>query len=450
MHIGKAVRIFAFIGIVVGATVWMVFSKNRSPQIACKGCNIVLIALDPLRADELSSYGNPRPVTPTLDSLAKKGFLFTQVFAVSPWTLPSAMSLLTGTYPFQHHITNKEIILKGQKQELVPAQLSSAAPNLTTLATNLKAHGYATGGFAGGAALSPSYGFDQGFDVYKSQGTFDGLPEVLPAARDFIRTHSGEKFFVFIHGFDVHGQYVPLGGYDRRFVENYKGGLTGSAEEQKLLREEGVSNGRIFLTQEDTVFLRNIYDEKMARADESIRSIISDIEDLKLSEKTLIVFTSNHGDEFYEHGRIDHGMTLFDEVLHIPLIIVVPGVIGNKKITSQVRNIDIIPTLFALVGIEPEKNFASQQSGINVLSAFYGKDLRLDVFAETDYRYATFQRAIRTWDNWKLISDEETQSKQLYNLTNDPKELTDLFGQGEKKESELMDELFTYSALRAK
>lgn len=450
MHIGKAARVFSLLGLVGVVAVWMFFFRDRKPEISCKECNIVLIALDPLRADELFSYGNPRQVTPTIDLLAKKGFLFTRAFAVAPWTLPSAMSLFTGTYPSQHHITNKEIIPKGQKQELVPAKLSQAAADFMTLATSLKAHGYVTGGFAGGAALAASYGFNQGFDVYKSEGTFDGLPTILPEARDFIRSHSNEKFFVFIHGFDVHGQYIPPRGYDRRFTEDYKGKLTGSAEEQKSLREDGVSNGRIFLNQEDTAFLRGIYDEKMARADESVRTVIDEIEELKLSEKTLIVFTSNHGEEFYEHGRIDHGMTLFDEVLHIPLIIVVPGVAGNKKINSQVRNIDILPTLFALIGIAPDKDFASQMSGTNVLPALYGKDLHLDVFAETDYRYATFQRAIRTWDNWKLISDEETQSKQLYNLTKDPKEVTDLFGRGEKKESELMDTLFTNSALRAK
>ncbi len=448
MILGKSVRIYILIGIVIAAAaIWgMKRYAPLAPTVSCKDCNVVLIALDPLRADALSSYGNSRPTTPNIDALARKGFLFSDAFAVAPWTLPSAMSLMTGVYPSVHHIVNKELISPDKQQKLVPARLSETAPNIKTMASFLKSRGYVTGGFAGGAALAASYGFDTGFDQYISGDSFDGLPLVIPHALEFIKKHSKEKMFLFIHAFDVHGQYMPSGGYDRRYVSaSYTGSLTGATEEQKSLREEGVMGGRIYLTPQDVAFLRSIYDEKVARADEAIYQIIKQIEDLSLSEKTIVIFTSNHGDEFYEHGRIDHGMTLYDEVLHIPLIMVIPGQAGNKKITSQVRNIDIMPTIFDLVGEAPDKDFASQLNGVSLLPVLTGRDINLDLYAETDYRYATFKKSIRSFDKWKLIADEENQSKQLYHIAEDPRETREVFGQGEKKEAELIDKLLQFS-----
>lgn len=447
MALGKSVRTYILAGLFIIAVcvVAVLALRPKGASISCKDCNVVLIAIDPLRADALSSYGNTRFTTPALDALAHKGFLFSDAVAVAPWTLPSAMSLLTGVYPSVHHIINKELISHDQKQALIPAKLSEAAPSIETAASFFKALGYVTGGFAGGAALSASYGFDAGFDEYKSGDSFDGLPQVLPPALEFIKKHSKEKMFVFIHGFDTHGQYMPVGGYDRRYVSSsYSGSLTGSTEEQKTLREEGVIGGRIFLKVDDIAFLRSIYDEKVARLDTAIASVVSEIESLSLSERTIVVFTSNHGDEFYEHGRIDHGMTLFDEVLHIPLIMVIPGQEGNRTISTQVRNIDIFPTLLSLVGDTPNQTIATQFNGVSLVPVLEGKNLALDAYAETDYRYATFQKSIRTFDRWKLISDEENQSKQLYNLAKDPKESMEKFGQGEKKETELIDKLIRF------
>lgn len=445
-NVVKTGAISALLAAVILA-VWQLFFRGSGIQVQCKDCNILLVVIDPLRADALSVYGNPRNTTPSLDALARKGYVFTRAFSAAPWTLPAAMSLMTGTYPSVHGVLNKELIPKDPKAEFIPARLSQTAPGMTTLAQNLKSLGYVTGGFAGGAALSASYGFDTGFDEYASGEAFDGLPSVLPKATEFIRKHSKEKMFLFIHGFDVHGQYIPPGGFDRRYVNpSYTGTLTGSTEEQKLLREEGVKNGKIFLTGEDVSFLRSIYDEKTARLDAYVQQIIGEIESLQLSEKTIIIFTSNHGDEFYEHGRIDHGMTLFDEVLHIPLIMVIPGAAGNKKISAQVSNIDIIPTIFSLIGKTPDPKFGSQLRGINLVPAFSGKDIRQNVFAETAYRYATFQKAVRTYDQWKLITDEESQVKQLYDINTDPKEQEDIFFGSSAKATELIDALYTHSS----
>lgn len=424
-----------YLSIIVGILIVLGIGATVTPKKAalCKGCNILLIVLDPLRADAVGVH------TPTLTALAKRGYVFTNAMAVAPWTLPSAMSLMTGTYPSTHNIINKDLI---GNQSLIPASLASASPSLRTLATELKESGYVTGAFVGGAALASSYGFDQGFDVYESDGNFMGLSERLPNALAFIRDHQKEKTFVTLHGFDVHGQYIPPGGLDRRFVSaSYTGKLNGSKEEQKTLREEGVTQGRVLLASQDVAFLRAIYDEKVERADSVIATLLKEYESLGLLDSTIIVISSHHGDEFYEHGRIDHGMTLYDEVLHIPLLIIIPGNKKDMRISDQVRNIDIPSTLFSLINYIPSSAFAAQTQGVSLLPLMEGKRLSLDIYPETEYRYATKQRGVRSWDGWKLISDEESSSRQLFNLREDPKETNNIYGRGFDKESELVSKL---------
>ncbi len=412
----------------------------------CQGCNVIVIDIDPLRADSLYRFGHMGSITPSLKILADEGFLFTNAFAVSSWTLPSAMSLMTGTYPSVHKIVNKELVGQTAAQGLVPADLRTVSPNLTTLAAVFKENGYATGGFAGGAALDPSFGFDKGFDSYESPGEFEGLPTVAPKALQFIQTHTKEPLFVYIHGFDTHGQYIPPGGLTKKFVSpTYKGTLTGSTEEQKELREQGVILGTINLTPADVMFLRSVYEEKVAAADKEIGSFLASYRAMHISRKTIFVFTSDHGEEFYEHGRIDHGMTLYDEVIHVPLIIVVPGVSGGKVATGQVRNIDIMPTLFALAGITPSASVRSQMQGTSIVPTMNGVNQHLNLFAETVYRYATSLASIRMWDGWKFIFDRQTSAGYLFNLRADPGELHNVSEDNSNpKAQELMTKLMQY------
>jgi arylsulfatase A-like enzyme len=385
---------------------------------------VVIISVDPLRADGIHTLGNPLSVTPTIDALVSRGIVFTNAFSVSSWTLPSVMSFMTGEYPSTHKIINKELIGSTEKEGLRPAVLSS---DIHTLASVFKANGYATGGFAGGAALSSSYGFDKGFDTYQSDGDFEGLSRSIPKALKFAQEHVNDKVFIYLHGFDTHGQFIPEGGLKRTFTDPaYKGTLTGSTKEQKSLREEGVIQGHINLTAEDVRFLRAIYDEKISDMDKEISAFMSGYNKLHTGKKTMFVITSNHGDEFYEHGRIDHGMTLYNEVLQIPLIIVLPGESVGKRVSSQVRNIDVFPTVLSLVGIPEDSSLRGQLQGVSLIPAMRGENQRLDIFAETSYRYATFKQALITWEGWKLITDQESLTNEVFNLRSDPRESHDV------------------------
>lgn len=401
-------------------------SRPRVHIPTCSGCNIVMIAIDPLRADGIHALGNPRRVTPTIDALAKNGFLFTNAFTVSSWTLPSAMSLFTGMYPSAHRIINKELIGRTQEEGLIPADIHTASPEVMTLAAILKENGYVTGGFAGGAALASSYGFDEGFDAYNSPGEFDGLDAVMPGAIEFVARHSRKRLFLFVQGFDTHGQYTPPEGISKKYVSSYEGSLTGTAKEQKALREEGVIQGGTNLMQGDADFLRAVYDEKIEYMDKRLASFLSNYHKLTGDKQTIFVITSNHGEAFYEHGFIDHGMTLYDEMIHVPLVMTIPGVVSGRNITDQVRNIDIFPTLVSLIGIHPPKSLASQWDGVSLVPTLEGYDQRLDLFTETEYRYAVFLQALRTWDGWKLIYDRQALVYKLFHVSSDPGEKDDV------------------------
>lgn len=137
-------------------------------------------------------------------------------------------------------------------------------------------------------------------------------------------------------------------------------------------------------------------------------------------------------------------MTLYDEVLHIPLVVIPPKNSGNMRVSQQVRNIDILPTLFSLAGLTLTPRMQSQIQGESLLPLMEGKSLSLDIYPETVYRYATMQRAIRSADGWKLILDEEMQTKKLFNIAKDRGELVDLYQQSSSQRKELLEKLLQH------
>ena len=429
----KAILVFVLLIFTIGL---LFFSKKgldlEEKPIECIDCNIVLVSFDTLRASNVGIYGYGRNTTPTIDGFARRGFTFTDAVSVTTWTLPSHMSWFTGVYPSQHKVLNKFTIFEDEREEIT--NLNEVSPNLRTLAEVFKESGYKTGGFTGGAGVHRQFGFDKGFDIYTDDKDFGGFSDSIPKALEWIKENKDEKLFVFLHGYDIHGQYVPEGGYDYRFVDfEYGGNLTGSKEEQKELREEGIARGQIFLTKNDVRFLTALYDEKIQRADNLFAQFIQKYQDLGLMNKTIFILTSDHGEELYEHGRIDHGHSLYEEQIKIPLVITVPGNTKSAEIEQQIRSIDLMPTIFDLVGIRADDSVVEQMAGVSLVPLIEGKKIQLDAFPETDYRYATFLRAIRTANRWKLILNLEINSEEAYNLNNDPEERKNIIRDGHKQ-----------------
>jgi len=407
------------------------------------GYNVILVCFDALQAAHTSCLGYFRKTTPTIDEFAAEGFLFTQAVAQASWTVPSHMSWFTSMYPSEHKVVNKYSTYT--EKEKVLTDLSKLSPQVTTLTEVLKKNGYTTGGFTGDAGVSAKFGFGKGFDVYVDDKKFAGMDHSVPPAIQWLRENKDKKFFMFLHGYDSHGQYDPPNGFTRRFVDfEYKGPLKGGKEEQGRFREEGLEKGSIQLTAEDVRFWRALYDEKINDADRRFKEFVEELKRLGLLGKTIIIITSDHGTEFYEHKRFDHGFSLYEELIHVPLVVYLPGLKGGTTINEQVRGIDIMPTIFDLLQIKPPESVQQQMRGVSLVPFMQGNPRPLTAFSETDYRLFTHKRSIRTPDGWKFIYSLENDKKELYNLAADPAEQNNLVDKERRKAYELEQELFRW------
>ena len=294
--------------------------------------NVLLISVDTLRADRLNCYGyEGHDVSPSIDALARDGILFENHIAASPWTTPSHMSLLTSLYPTSHGVIQSF----GETMRGLRSGSFNALPEeRLTLAESLAAAGWATAAFTGGITLDPKIGFDQGFATY---GTLmyklndDNVGEML----SWLASHRHERWFVFWHTFEVHGPYLHADFLPEQYAEiraDYDRLATGLADGESLgrhsnnnrtvkqfLSERGVYNPEICET---------LYVGGILSLDRWIARVVDELRALGLYEQTMIVFTSDHGDEFADHDATKfydrHGHSVYEELIRIPLIVKLP------------------------------------------------------------------------------------------------------------------------------
>jgi choline-sulfatase len=414
------------------------------PPLTCKDCNLVFVSFDALQAAHVGALGYPRDVTPAIDSVARKGYSFANAISVASWTVPASMTWFTGVYPSEHRMTNKFAVWQPPVRKT--ASLKELAPALVTLAEVLRLNGYATAGFTGNAGVSGGFGYEQGFDTYFFEpGRFGGFDRSVPKALEWLAANRGRKFFLFLHGYDVHGQHTPAAGLDHRFVDpGYDGRYTGSEREQEVLREEGLEKGRLTLREADVRFWQAVYDEKIQRADVRFREFLAEYDRLGLSGNTLFVLTSDHGTEVFEHGRVDHGFTLYNELLRVPLVFRLPGQMEGRVVADRVSSVDVMPTILDLLAVRVPEPVRQQMRGTSLVPAMRGERVWRDVFSETDYRQYTYKRSVVTPDGWKLIYTLETKVRELYDLNRDPGETTELAGVEPGRADELERKVFAH------
>lgn len=434
------IKTYAFLTlIIVAAFIGIKFypgliHSNKKP-------NLIIISLDGLQSKHLDSYGYPLHTTPNLDAFLNQSTLFTKTVSPSSWTVPTHMSIFTSMYPSEHKVVNKFSEYDPKTGKGIIANLKNLSPNAVTLAEILKNNGYVTGGFTGDAGVGPQFGFKQGFDTYFETESFGGLSGSVPKAIEWLTANKDKPFFLFLHGYDVHGQHEPAGGFDYRFVTKpYTGKYTGSKIEQGKLREEALANGgTLKMSDEDISFWRAIYDEKINRMDVEFKNFMDQVKGLNVLDNTVVMVISDHGTEFFEHNSIDHGATLYGELVDTLFAIHKPRQKDGKKVDQLVSTFDILPTALDLLGI---KNPVPQQTkGIDLVPSLSGKNVAHDVFSETDYRLFTFKRSLQTPDGWKLILTLDSGKKELYDLNNDPKELKNLILDNPSKGYELEQKL---------
>jgi arylsulfatase A-like enzyme len=390
------------------ACLWAALTPPALTAAHAQGDNVILISFDAMRADRLGKSGPQGPLTPNLDAAAARSYRFTNAVSQSAWTLPSMMSLFTSLYPHQHTVVNKFAVFTEDSREL-----ARLPPQFVTLAEIFKRNGYDTAAFTGDAGVKGRFGFNAGFDVYFDAFTFGGFDRTFPLALGWIKRHQDRKFFIFVHGYDVHGQFSPKAGPAQR------------QEEFKDLRMKSIKGEDLLLDAEAAESWKTWYDAKVAAADERFGRFWEKLAGLPAARRTLVVIISDHGDQLYEHGGLDHGMTLYDEIIRVPLIIHDPRAAG-ARIDGQVRLIDVMPTLADRLGLKLDAGIKRQMQGVSLLPLMRGKTLSLDAFSETSFLLQTDKRSLRTSGGWKLIYDPDEQSTELYDLRHDPLETRNL------------------------
>lgn len=434
-------RVLAFIGFLIVLSGLAIGLSALTPRpSACTDCNVVIIGVDTLRADRIHAFGYERETTPNIDGFARESFSFTNAISPSSWTVPSFMSVFTGTYPSVHKVVNKYVEYDPtDPAHQVISNLKKLSPDLLTLADVLKQAGYATGGFTGDAGVGHAFGYAQGFDVYTDETTFGTFGNSKTHALAWLDSlPEGQKFFMFFHGYDLHGQ-TTLSKDKQEFVpKDYTGPYTGSPKEEATLREAQLTTG-ISLSTEDVAFWNGLYDSKLRSADADVGALLEALKERGLYDKTIIILLADHGEEYYEHGGIDHGHTLYDELVHVPLIMRVPGYTGGRT-TAQVSTMDVAPTLLSLLDLPPSP-FDRQIRGRDLSLHLLDPGTRgEDIYLETDYRDYVHERGVRTTNGFKYLINLNTGREELYDLSKDP---------GEQKNI-IETDLVTAAALREK
>jgi arylsulfatase A-like enzyme len=398
--------------------------------------NILLISIDTLRSDHLSSYGYPFETSPCLDALASEGTRFETVVAPSSWTVPSHITLLTALPPRMHQVISHQ------------TRLSRKA---VTLAEILHRAGYDTAAFVGSPTLRADYGYWQGFDLYDDYTvatTNEEItsPRLLRLTTDWLRqwTREGRSrpFFLFLHLWDVHGDYTPPAPYDTLFDPDYKGPVTGELDSPVV---------RKGMSEQDLRHLVALYDGEIRYVDQHLGDLFEFLKTENLFDTTVLAVTSDHGEEFLEHGNFRHHRTLYDEVVLVPLIIrYPPGVPAGCEVERQARLMDVAPTLLALAGIEtgeaadlPGETPHRARSLVPLMDGNSPEgQVDLPAFGDLDGVLHSLRTPFR-----KLILNRLKGATEVFDLTTDPGERVNLGIHDGSGEQILLDELERWLAL---
>lgn len=383
-------------------------SPVPQPAADARRPDVFLISIDTLRADRVSAYGHERRTTPFIDSLAAEGVRFERAYSTTSWTAPALVSMLTSSYPTRHGV-GQGVGADGKrgKWEVIPEDL----PSLPEL---FRDHGYRTFGLTANFGLPEERGFGRGFDEYRCVGAVD-LEEVRQAAEPWLaRLHEGAPWLFWLHLFDPHAPYLARA----RWLDSVEPLPQRRFEALDGLPASDLPPLASTLDAERLDYLQALYDSEIRAIDEYIREIFLAV---PRAREALVVFVSDHGEEFLEHGGLLHGKTLFEEVIRVPLIVRFP----DRRFAGTVHEgpvsiVDILPTLTEAAGIPTPPGIA----GANLFGPSAHDPGPRPLVAEL-IRGAH----LRAWidGKWKYIADSENPANDaLFDLESDPGELRDL------------------------
>ncbi|MCZ6597984.1 MAG: sulfatase [Planctomycetota bacterium] len=358
--------------------------------------NILFLSVDTLRADHLGIYGYVRPTSPNIDAWAEDAVVFDDAQAAASWTLPGLASVMTSFYSSTHKCWTFA---------------SRLDPSFTTLAEILRDHGYDTMAVTSHVFLARRYGLQQGFVHFDDEFAHPVMdpPQAITSERvsdkgiRFLRQKAAAKdgtpWMLWLHYFDPHGVYKPHEGISERF------GLTEEVD---------------------------LYDGEIAFTDMHVGRVLDTLRELGLEQDTIVVFFSDHGEEFLDHGALRHGHTLYGELVRVPLIVKAPGT-SPRRVRGLVRTVDVMPTVLELVGLAGppddmrDTDGTADIEGVSLVPLLRGREIEEELVALAEIKLAeeaSFDCVIQ--GPWKLIVDSTTGDMELYAYRQDPRETNDM------------------------
>ncbi len=378
--------------------------------------NLLLYVIDTLRADHTSLYGYPRPTTPRLEALAAEGIVFDPAWANASWTRPGTATLLTGALPSTHGAVNT---------------LSLLAPDVELLSETLGAAGYATHALVTNPNLRGRWGLDRGWDEYRyidldlrfTDSSAVINREVIPRLAGLAAAE--QPFFLYLHSMDPHAPYHPPPGYRQFLDPAYTGPVDGSMASVGRLLERLRSDGAAAHAA-DLEQLRGLYDGGILHNDTRIGELVDAMAELGLLESTAILITSDHGEEFFEHGGVMHGQSLYQELIGIPMLLRPPGGVAPRRIAGA-QQVDAAVMLATLAGV------AVPPTAIGRDLPTTGDAAARPVFSEEELRDRRLWSFVE--DGMKLHYNrnarhaeyQRQQTHELFDLAADPGERVNLY-----------------------
>lgn len=426
----------------VRAALWgdpRLLTGRRAP-----GPNLLILAVDTLRADVLGAWGDPEGLSPHLDALAARSVRFADLTAPAPWTLPSFATLHTGLPPEVHRAGLR---LPSEMPDVAENGISRLPAELRTLAEVLGKADLETAALYNNVYLRPTFGMQQGFDAYRGHHFKTRADVMVNDGIRWLEEHRDRRFFLFFHVLDPHTPYYPPEDFCtavalRRFPEH-------DEKPCRVVR----TTGKDFLPEDQREWAEALYRAEVAFTDFHLGRLLQAVEALGLADDTVILFVSDHGEEFWENQEserrygyepvADHGHSLYRELLHVPGVLHVPEALGLPGWEPGVREepvemADFFPTVLGLLGVEPVGSLGQGSLGQGSLGqGSVGRDLGTSRDADLAdrarlagfLRYGADRVSVRRGP-WKLILPTRGDVTELYHLGRDPEETRNLAAGG--------------------
>ena len=408
VYAGQIIRVdFSAVGAGQGRVAWSnprIYLAGAIVEAEKKAKNVIVLLIDTLRADKLSAFNKKSRVkTPVIDALAKEGAVFLTAQSPENWTKPAVASVLTGLHPMTHQQKTGE---------------SALPASAVMVSEHLKENGFATGSFIANGYVSDRFGFDQGWDHYTNyirENKSVEAQNVFKEAGDWIEANKDKRFFAYIQTIDPHVPYDPPQPYVKMYDPDPYDGQVRPRMTGILLGKAKRRPPAVTFDARDKKQLLALHDGEITQHDKHLGTFIERMKALGVWDNSVFVITSDHGEEFNDHGSWGHGHSIYQELLHVPLYIRLPGVVeANKRVENVVSTMDISATVLDASGVEAMPT----DEGQSLLGYTNGSIPSRPALAFSDFQQ---DRRVITAAGWKFILRGNLTST-LFDLSKDPRE----------------------------